>query len=124
MYMRRLLVALVMTVFALGAIVPTARAEEFFVAPGAGSQNDAFVFAGRGFRPGAQLEETYTAPNGTEFTAFLSGQPAVVIVAPDGAFSIPVVPARDFAGAPFGVWEAEFCYEDGACWVVNFTVIP
>jgi len=122
--MRRTLVALAVTVLAFASVVPTARAEEFFVAPPAGSQTEPFLFSGRGFRPGAPLEETYTAPNGTEFTAFVSGQPAVVIVEPDGTFAIPVVPAVDFTGAPFGVWEAEFCYSDGNCWTVNFTVIP
>jgi hypothetical protein len=122
--MRRALVALAATVLAFASIVPTVRAEELSVTPGAGSQNDTFAFNGRGFRPGAEVDETYTAPNSVEFTAFLNGLPAVVIVAPDGTFSVPIVPARDFGGGAFGVWEAEFCYEDGTCWDVNFTVIP
>jgi len=122
--MRRLLVALAVTGFALAAIVPTARAEELAVAPGAGSQNDTFVFSGRGFRPGAQLEETYTAPNGTEFTTLASGLTPVVTVAADGTFSVSIVPARDFASIPFGVWEAEFCYDEDTCWDVGFTIVP
>ena len=122
--MRRLLVGLAVTGFALASIVPTARAEEVSVAPGAGSQNDTFVVGGRGFRPGAQLEETFTAPNGTEYTTLASGLTPVVTVAGDGTFSVSIVPARDFPGILPGVWEAEFCYEDGTCWEVNFTVVP
>ena len=105
-------------------ITPLASAQEFFVSPGSGTARDTFTFSGTGFRPGAALDETYTAPNGDEYTYFLSGQPAVVVVGGDGRFSVDVVPARDFTGAAPGRWTAEFCAEDDTCWVVTFDVRP
>jgi hypothetical protein len=79
------------------------------VAPASGSQFDTFTFTGSGFAPGTELTETYTSPDGEEFTFFIGGQPTVVVAGPDGRFSVAVRPSTDFDGARAGRWTVAFC---------------
>jgi hypothetical protein len=121
---QRLFVALVVSVLVLSTAAPAVHAEEFFVVPGTGRATDVFTFVGRGSQPGVELAETYTAPGGVKYSFFFGNQPAVVVVGPDGSFEVALVPAREFPGASPGRWEAEFCFDNGNCWEIDFDVLP
>jgi hypothetical protein len=110
-----LALAVVMSVLIVRA--PSAYAADIYVTPTAGSQYDTFVFQGVGFNPGDTLTESYTSPDGTTYTYYINGAPAVIVVGDDGTFTVSVNPATDFSGASAGRWAVRFCLSDGSnCW--------
>ena len=115
--MRRLVLPVLLVMCALMAWAPSVYAADIYVSPTAGNQYDTFVFQGVGFSPGDTLTETYTSPDGTTYSFYINGEPAVIIVGDDGTFSVSVYPATDFSGASAGTWSIRFCLIDGSnCW--------
>ena len=118
--MRRFIVLLAAVLTATVALSTTpgeAQSPSIVVAPVSGTQDDIFTFTGAGFVPGTTIEETYISPDGEQFTFYIEGVPAVIVVGDDGGFIVTVYPRRDFAGARAGVWRVLFCISGTAeCW--------
>jgi len=89
-----------------------------YVVPTSGSQFDTFVLTASGFSPGAILSETYTDPNGTEYTFYEGNGKEAMIQADDyGSWHVSVQPATDFQGAYPGTWHITFCLVNtNDCW--------
>lgn len=124
--MRRLFVALTLVGAALlvGATALHAQTPRLSVVPGSANQFQTLTVNGEDFSPGAALWVTFYSPTGEEIPYWADG-PASIIVERDGRFTLPVVPALDFAGARAGRWRVSVCSFDWSdCWEATFTVLP
>jgi hypothetical protein len=102
-----------------------AQAPSIYVSPGAGTEFDTFVFEGYGFAPYVELEEHFIAPNGELWSFFDGSTQLVVVTDENGSFRVTVLPNTDFAGAPFGRWEARFRPVGSPdYWSVTFDILP
>ncbi len=123
--MRRMIISLALAAALIAVGIPAVHGQgpSVSVAPSGGSQFQSFTFTGSGFVPGAILTATFLSPDGEEFAYYTGFEPAATTAGADGAFTVTVVPAVDFAGGRAGRWRASFCTAMAAeCWSREFTV--
>jgi hypothetical protein len=106
-------VALLVTALPGGRPLHAQAGPSVTVNQASGSQDDTFVFTGRGFNGGQTLVETYTDPSGTQYTFYASdGSPSHIVSDDAGNWTVTVLPRTDFSGAYSGTWLVSFCTED------------
>lgn len=123
--MMRRTVMIALLILATALVAPAvATAQGVTVFPASGNQFETFTFTGNGFIPNEDVSVLIVSPDGEEFTLRdAGGAELVLIVQPDGGFTLTVVPANDFAGSAVGTWYARFCgSRSGTCLEGTFEI--
>lgn len=107
-------------------VAAQSRGEHVEMTPADGRLSTQFLFTGTGFRPGLTISARFYSPDGVERRIRTEeGAEFVWLVQQDGTFSLDLVPAQRFPGAPAGRWRVLFCaFGSPTCQQIEFDLAP
>lgn len=109
-----------------GRAMAQATGERVLLTPAEGTLATRFTFVGSGYVAGHVVTVRFLPPDGIERRyRDTDGVEFVWLVGTDGGFSLDVVPALRFPGAPAGHWRVLFCASSSAtCQLIEFDISP